>query len=380
MSLTMPVSRAKKIVLTAAVAALLVAGLLFARIFSSSSPFATRQQLLQLIPQDSTAVIFLDLDQFKNSPFLAQLYSWAPHPGEDSEYAQFVQETGFSYERDLKRAVVAISNEGSDKEAKTHFLVVADGKFDRKKIESFLSQTVAPAQQGKWKVYSVISTSHDKPLSLAFLSDDRIVITDAGNFPATLASRASETARAEWNTHFDRLAGTPLFAVIRQDPSIENALNSARSGGFRSPQLSALLEQLQWISIAGKPDGDQLRVVSEGECRSEQSASQLRDFLEGILLLAQNGLHDPKLRQQMNPEARDAYLEILKSAEIQKIDRGEWKSVRAVLAITPKFLEIARTTSIVTPELQISSPQKTEEKRHGGKRSTPGGTKAKKKN
>jgi hypothetical protein len=75
----------------------------------------------------------------------------------------------------------------------------------------------------------------------------------------------------------------------------------------------------------------------------------LRDFLQGILLLAQSGLNDPKLRQRMNPEERQAYLEMLRSADIQKLDRGEWKSVRLVLEITPMFLDVARLASAPTP-------------------------------
>jgi hypothetical protein len=113
---------------------------------------------------------------------------------------------------------------------------------------------------------------------------------------------------------------------------------------------------LQWISIAGKPEGEQLRMVSEGECLSAAASSQLRDFLQGVLLLAENGLNDPKLRQQMDREERDAYLEILKSADIQKIDRGEWKSVRLVLEITPKFLDVVRLHSIATPVRETATP------------------------
>ena len=352
----MPLTKRKQIALAVAFAFLFVAGLFLARRFSTDAD--ERQQLLQLVPTESTAVIFLDLDQFRNSPFLAKLYSWAPLSGEDAEYAQFVRDTGFSYERDLKKLVVAISNNG----ATTNLLAIADGKFDRKRIEAFLNHGGQPAQQGRWKVFHLNAASHDKPLSLSFLSDDRIAISDSENLPATLASATVQSGHAEWNAHYERLAGTPLFAVFRQDPSMQNAFNSATPGGLRSPQLSALLNQLQWISIAGKPEADQLRVVAEGECLSEPATSQLRDFLQGIVMLAQNGLNDPKLRKQMNPDEREAYLEILKSAEIQKIDRGEWKSVRVVLAITPRFLDMARTSAIVAPATDTSSPPETPKK------------------
>jgi hypothetical protein len=349
----MPLPRTKKLAVAAAAALLVVAALLLARYFSPSSDLSGRQQLLQLIPADATSVLFLDLDQFRESPFLAKLYSWASQPTEDSEYAQFVRDTGFSYERDLKRVVFALSNQG----AGTNFLAVADGKFDRKKIESFLVRNGRVTQQGKWKVFLLNQTASDKQLSVAFLSDNRIAIGDFDQFLGALSAAPSNPFHSEWNERFERLAGTPLFAVIRQDPAIQTALDAAAPGGFRSPQLSALLDQLQWISIAGKPEGDYLRLVSEGESRSESATSQLRDLLQGMVLLAQNGLNDAKLRQQMNQEQRQAYLEILKSADVQKIDRGQWKSVRVVLAITPKFLEVARISSLSSPTEQTRTPQ-----------------------
>lgn len=343
----MPLTSRKNFSRAAILAALLIAALLFTAHYWPETQSSSRQQLLQFVPPDSTAVVFLHFDEFRQSPFLEKIYSWAPHPDEDSEYKQFVRDTGFSYERDLKAAVVAISNQGT----KTSLLVVVDGRFDRKKIEAFLTRAGTSAQQGKLKVFSVNDAgAHEKPVSLAFLSDNRIALTDAPSLAAQLASAASNN-HAEWNSRFDRLAGTPIFAVVHQDPVMHKALDSAAPGGFRSPQLSALLEQLQWISIAGKPDGQELRAVAEGECQSELESAQLRDMLEGVLLLAQNGLHDRRLRQQMNADEREAYLEILQGAEVQKIDRGEWKTVRVALSITPKFLDLART-----PYVGIAKP------------------------
>jgi hypothetical protein len=337
---------------------LLLAILLLALHFSRDADGSARQHLLRLVPADATAVIYVDLDELRASPFLAELYAWAPHAIEDSEYAQFVRDTGFSYERDLRQVVVAISNHGGDE----NIFAVADGKFDRKKIEAFFDRNGKFSQQGKWKVFRINATANEKPLLFAFLSDDRVAFGNFEDFSAALSAASSNPFCAEWNARFERLAGSPLFAVIRQDPAMQNALNAVAPGGFRSPQLSALLGQLQWISIAGKPDGDQLRIVADGECLAPQTASQLNDLLQGLLLLAQNGLNDPKLRQTMNPEEREAYLELLKSAEVQKIDRGEWKSVRVLLEITPKFLDVARVASISVPADQTSaapeSPQK----------------------
>ncbi len=354
----MSLTRSRKIALVCATAVLLLTAMLQALHFSRDSASSARQHLLQLVPADATAVIYVDLDELRASPFLAELYAWIPHSSEDSEYLQFVRDTGFSYERDLQRVVVAISNHGSV----TNIFAIADGKFDRKKIEAFFDRNGKSAQHGKWKAFRLNATANEKPLWVAFLSNERIAFSDFENPSAGVSATPSDSFHGEWNPRFERLAGSPLFAVIRQDPSIESALNAAAPGGFHSPQLSALLGQLQWISIAGKPDSDQLRVVAEGECLAPLTASQLSDFLQGLLLLAQNGLNDPKLRQKMNPEEREAYLELLKSADIQKIDRGEWKSVRVMLEITPKFLDIARVASTAVPADQTSAPPENPQK------------------
>ena len=348
----MPLPGSKKIALLSTIAFLLIAGLLVTLHFSRDSEGFARQHLLQLLPTDATAVIFVDLDELRASPFLAKLYAWAPQRNADSEYAQFVHDTGFSYERDLKRLVVAISNHGST----TDLFAIADGGFDRKKIEAFLNRNGKSSQQGNWNVFRLNATANEKPLSFAFLANDRIAFGDFENLSAVLSTAPGDPSQAEWNARFQRLAGTPLFAVIRQNPSLQSTLTEAAPGGFHSPQLAALLAQLQWISIAGKPESDQLRVVADGECLASPTASQLHEFLQGVLVLAQNGLNDPKLRQKMNPEERQTYLEILNSADVQKIDRGEWKSVRLVLEITPQFLDMARLASLAAPAEQTSTP------------------------
>ena len=100
---------------------------------------------------------------------------------------------------------------------------------------------------------------------------------------------------------------------------------------------------------AGKPENDRLRVVAEGECVSEATVRQLVDMLNGVVLLAQAGLNDAKTREQLDPVAREAYLELLKSADVSKMDRGDTKSVRLMFEITPKFLQAARSAPSAEP-------------------------------
>ncbi len=331
-------SRRSKTVVGTLSIAVLIAAALTVHHFSGGIDPSARGQFLRFVPADTTAVIFFDFDQLRGTPFLAELEAWVPQVTEDSEYAQLVRETGFDYQRDLGKAFVAFAHHGG----RTSTLILAEGKFDRNKIETYLSRSGQALQQGSLKVFHLPAAANGKALNVVALGRERIAISDSENVFATMADAVNDPGHAEWQIRFDRLAGSPVFAVIRQDPGLQQALGSAAPGGFRSPQLAGLLDQMQWISIAAKPDGYLLRLVAEGECPSDSVATQVSGFLQGLSLLAENGLNDPKLRQSMNPEEREAYLELLKSAEVQRLDRGESKSVRLALAITPRFLTLVK--------------------------------------
>ncbi|HET8965261.1 MAG TPA: hypothetical protein VFN20_03550 [Candidatus Acidoferrum sp.] len=337
--------KTKKISLVIIAVAAFAAALLAIR-FSTGHSDSARAELLQFVPADTTSVIFVDLDQLRTSPFLATIYSWAPHSAEDSDYTKFVNDTGFNYERDLAQVFIAVSNHGGS----SNTLVVADGRFDRRKIEAYLGCNSAAAQQANLKIFRIPAWIRDKSIFFSFLSDHRIAIADSENLAALLSAAKNKSAHAEWQTRFDRLAGSPLLVIVRQDPTVQAVFAS------ESPQLASLIERLPWITLAGKPNGNFLQLVVEGESPSDAMASQLSEFLRGIQLLAQNGLNDPQLRQRMNPDERNAYLELLQGAQIDKIGRGDSKSVRVVLPITPQFLQIAKAPTIKTAPDSAADP------------------------
>ncbi len=320
-----------------------------------------REELLAQVPSDASAVIFLDFDELRRAPFIRRLYAWAPKPQSDADYTQFLKDTGFDYERDLDRLAIATRKRGQE----STFFAIADGKFDRAKLSAYASKFGAVAKNGGREVYSVPVGGTSKKISFAFLKNDRMVLTDDTDIGLFLNENNRKEDAAEWRMRFERLAGSPVFAVIRQDAGAGSALAAQAPGGLRSPQLSTLLDQLQWITLAGKPDNELLRVVAEGECATDATVRQLADLLNGVVILAQAGLNDSKTRQRLDPAAREAYVELLKSADVSRIDRGDTKSVRLVLEITPKFLAVARTPTPALPEAtpgkpdpQRSSPQK----------------------
>src|SRR5580658_6696806 len=75
---------------------------------------SARNEVLAQMPADASAVLYIDLDAMRQSPFLAELYKWVPQTKADADYAQFLQSTGFNYESDLNRVSIALLKHGQD--------------------------------------------------------------------------------------------------------------------------------------------------------------------------------------------------------------------------------------------------------------------------
>src|SRR6267378_1083338 len=138
---------------------------------------AAREETLALMPTDASAVLFSDFDELRQAPFVAKLYAWAPKPQADADYAQFVKETGFDYERDLQRITIAVRKRGQDY---TLFSIL-DGKFDRQKISAYALKAGSAVKTGGREIFSVPVSGTTKKISVAFLRNDRIAVTADAN-------------------------------------------------------------------------------------------------------------------------------------------------------------------------------------------------------
>jgi hypothetical protein len=325
-------------------------------------------EMLAAMPADASAVLYVDLASLRQSDFAQHLLAWAPQPQADADYARFLAETGFNYERDLNRIAFATLQNG----VPAAWFAVADGRFDQKKIAAFALKTGTLQKISGQVIYSVpvndprLPTSATQRISFVFLRRDRIALTTESDLASYLDKKTSEPEAAEWQARFTRLAGSPLFAVVRQNDGAR-AFPVPAPGGLQSPQLSSLIAQLPWLTIAAKPDGAALRVVAEGESLSDATARQLADLLNGVVILAEAGLNDPKLKQQLDPATRQAYFALLKNVDVTRVDRGETKAVRVVLELTPQFLDAARAAlPAATPPAPANSeaakPPKTARK------------------
>src|SRR5215470_12665919 len=286
---------------------------------------ANRAELMSLMPANGNTALFLDFSQLRSSPPFMQLLAIAPQQVPDHDYAQFTQATGFEYERDLDRIAISI-----DRQSQTQAVfAIAEGRFNRRKIEEYGARFGALKTADGKTLYAVPVNNSSHKVYFTFLRDDRIVWANDSSY---FFQQVAEGSQNEWSEHFARVAGTPMFIILRQDAGVASALAGA-PGGLNSPQLAALINQLQWISIGAKPEGDLLRVVIDGEAPRENTTQQLKELLGGLIVIAQMGLNDPKVRKQLDPELRQGYLDLLNSADIQRLDRGTSKSIRMVFDV-----------------------------------------------
>src|ERR1700694_3109618 len=174
---------------------------------------SAREEALALMPTDAIAILFADFDELRQAPFVARLYAWAPKPQADADYAQFLKETGFDYERDLDHVAIAVERHGQD----STLLAVLSGRFDRQKFSAYATKAGTITRNSGREIFSVPVTGSKKKLSFAFLTSNRMALTDAADLSLFLHQKRRAEDAAEWQTKFERLAGSPVFAVIRQE-------------------------------------------------------------------------------------------------------------------------------------------------------------------
>ena len=311
-------------------------------------------ELVRALPGDAAAVVYLDLAALRQSPVLASLRALAPAPASDAEYAEFVRETGFAYERDVDRAAIASATRGGTR----IFFAVAEGRFDARKIAALALRFGKRELRGGREIFSTPVSGSARTITFAFIGKDRIVLTDSGDLGPLFSAAANDPARDELQERALRLAGSPVFAVLHPEPGTLAALAAQIPGGLRSEQLAALAAKLRWITLAVRPDGERARIVIEGESLSEDAPRQIAALLENLLLLARMALDDPRSRARMDPAERAALVETLKSADVARLDRGDTKAVRLMLSAGPGLFAALQNTAPHTPAA-VSPPAAT---------------------
>ena len=299
-------------------------------------------ELLSEVPAGAPTLIYLDLTAIRASSFYQNRPDRSPLTIPDSDYAKFVQATGFDFEEDLDRVAIASWPQSLTQERKST-VAVAEGRFDRQKIrdyamkngkldhqqgrEVFLFPARAPATAGSAKPPTDSSWN-----SLVFLDDHRIAMVEGSSIAPVLESHGANSAADPAHERAARVSGAAAF-VISRAPAVP--VNFA-PGGMQSTQLASLLRSVQWITLAARPEGENLRVSLEGECLTDTDARQLQSTIETLRMFGQAALESPKTRHSMEPATFGVLDTLLKSADVKETA----ERVRILVEVTPDILKL----------------------------------------
>lgn len=124
---------------------------------------------VRLLP-DSDAVLYINLEPIR------LLTDIAKHPAKDreSDYEEFVRETGFEFERDLNRAAFAIHYgvaNGKGKPAETRYSEILEGHFDHARVTDWLRKVAVSTEH--YQDYDIyVIPMEDRTVRVALLGID----------------------------------------------------------------------------------------------------------------------------------------------------------------------------------------------------------------
>jgi hypothetical protein len=295
--------------------------------------------LVHQLPAGASIVVFADVAQFRSSPFAKELAALAPSSEQDPQYAAFVSATGFDYSRDLDRAAMALW----PRTAPTSVVVLAEGRFDRKRIANYAMQTGRLVRENGHEVYEVPEQDSNRKIRVAFLAPNRLALADGPGFDAVLGWAEASHLDSEMSARVAQVAGTAFFSVARtEDLPQDIGLDESRS-----PQLARILKSIRGISLAGQPEADDLNISADATCDSALDALQLMTLLDGLRWMGRAALADPKVRQQIGPQWRPLD-ELLKAASLSRNGR----TLRLRVQLTEQMLTVAASPRSRTSKTQ----------------------------
>jgi hypothetical protein len=314
------------LVAVATAAALYVGGLRGDAAHASSAP-----EFLSAVPAGAPMLVYIDLAAIRASSFYQHRPDHAPMTVPNADYANFIQATGFDFEKDLDSVAIASWPQSLTQEQKKT-VVLAEGRFDRQKIHDYAAKNGKLDRQQGRDVFLFSGRDASDWNSLVFLDDHRIAMVEGSSIAPVLGTHAADSAADPVRERAARVAGAAVFAISRVPAVPDNFA----PGGMQSAQLAGLIRSVQWITIAARPEGDNLRVSLEGECRTDTDARQLQSALETFRVLGQAGLESPKTRQSMDPATFNVVETFLKTANVtESADR-----VRILVEITPDIMKL----------------------------------------
>lgn len=218
------------------------------------------------LPGENVLLLHLDVAALRGAKSLSPLLQSQVPP--DADYAAFVRQTGFDYQRDLDQAAVCFLPD--------RVYILARGRFDLARLRAY-AQSQSGACPGDRPCHMPASQP-GRHISFLLLASGTLALATGPETDAVLALQKEPTVNA-----------TPLVQTARtmNGGSAVLWLTAAPSTlGQALPGNAALLAgalakaQRAYLFLNPQPAG--LQVVLHAVCASESQASETRRILQGI--------------------------------------------------------------------------------------------------
>jgi hypothetical protein len=238
---------------------------------------------LQFIPRDAAVVAFANVQDVMQSEVRQKLLKVLPGSGQGQD--EFEQHTGINIDTDIDRVVACLSpstpggagGPGSEYRGPAG-LVLARGRFDAVRIESLMREHGGQVETYK-NVRMIIAPAGNGPTaSVAFLEPGLAALGSAHlvrNAVDLKSGGSNVTDNAEMMEIVRTIDDGNAWAVGRFD-----ALNAQLP-----PEVSQRIPAITWFSANGFINGGVSGTVRV-EAKDEESATNLREVLRGIVALA----------------------------------------------------------------------------------------------
>lgn len=287
----------------------------------------TAPTILSLLPPQAPYVIYADVASLRSSAFLNRLIALIPTPNEDPDYLEFVRSTGFDYTRDLDRVAISIY----PTTPVPTVVILADGRFDQQKITAYALRTGKAEERDGHSTYVLPASTPGGEVTIRFLAADRIQLVSQPQGKTLAVADTSDPTGAQLKERINRVAGSPLFAVVRMDAVPKDAV----IGSFRIDAITGSMQGVKWLTLSASPNQQDLDVALQGECESSLQATQLNLALGFLRTMARAYLSDKNARKQFTPQGADALTKLVKQADISTTGNR----LQLAVSLSPEILD-----------------------------------------
>ncbi len=263
--------------------------------------------LFRRLPAENSLLLYLDMNKLRRSETLLPLVRSQVDP--DPDYAAFVKQTGFDYQRDLDEAAVCYLAD--------RVYLLARGRFDEPRLSQYAAaqggSCAGGGVSGKAHVCWMPASRPDRKISFFIISPGVLALATAPEPDAVLQLEVVPVPSAEplAEAALARSQGTALLWATAAPPALDRALSG--SGGV-SPNLVLLSKALAaaqrayLLLIDRSPN---LELSLQAICASEAQAGELRRLWQGL-----NDLIGGLLRGPVSQGASNDWGRMLASAII----------------------------------------------------------------